>query len=68
MALGFIMFGGYILALSVVLLIIGLALLWAATSFVAVLVGLAVYFLVLPLITLPLLTALNLTPRRDAKL
>lgn len=64
-AIGFIMFGRGVLAFSVVLLIIGLVLLWIATGFPGVIVGAAAYFLVLPLVTLPLLTALNLIPRRD---
>lgn len=66
-AVGFMMFRGYVFAFCVVLLISGLALLWVDTGFFGVVVGAAVYFLVLPLLTLPLLTALNLVPRRDGE-
>ena len=66
-ALGFIAFGGYVLAFSIVLLISGLALLWIDAGFLGAVVGAAVYFLVLPLLTLPLLIALNLVPRRDGE-
>ena len=65
-ALGFMMFGSYVLAFSVLLLLCGLALLWSAAGFVGAIIGAAVYFLVLPLIIIPLLTALDLIPRRDA--
>jgi len=66
-AVGFMMFSGYVLASSVVLLIGGLLLLWIDAGFWVAVVGLAVYFLVLPLLTLPLLSALNLLPRRDGE-
>ena len=62
---GFMMFGGLVLAFSIFLLLCGLALLWGATSFVGVIIGVGVYFFVLPLLTVPLLTALNLIPPRD---
>jgi hypothetical protein len=61
------MFGGYVLALSMALSISGLALLWASTGFLAAVAAVAIYFLVLPLFILPLLTALNLVPPRDGK-
>ena len=64
-AVGFMMFGGLVLAFSVVLLLCGLALLWSATGFVGVMLGAGVYFFALPLLTVPLLTAMNLIPPRD---
>jgi hypothetical protein len=63
-AIGFMVFGGYVIAFSVVLLITGLVLLWIAIGFFSVVVGALVYFLVLPFLVMPLLTALNVIPRR----
>lgn len=61
------MFGGVVLAFSILLLLCGLALLWSATGFVGAVVGAGVYFFVLPLLTIPALTALNLIPPRDSE-
>jgi hypothetical protein len=60
-AIGFLAFGGYVLAFSVFLLIGGLALLWISKSFYVVLAGAAIYFLLLPLLISPLLSALDAT-------
>lgn len=64
-ATGFVMYGSYVLAFSIFLLVLALGLLWVARGFVAAFAGAAIYFLVLPLLTLPLLTALNLVPPRE---
>jgi hypothetical protein len=58
------MFGSYVLTFSIALLIGGLVLLWIHRGFLGALVGVAAYFLVLPILTLPLLRALDLVPPR----
>jgi hypothetical protein len=64
-AVGYLMYGGYVIAFAVVLLISGLTLLWLARGFLGAAVGAAAYFLILSRITSRLLVALNLVPRRD---
>jgi hypothetical protein len=59
------MFGRSVLAISIVLLISSLALLWISTDFFAVIAGTVAYLFLLPLLTLPLLTALHFVPARE---
>ena len=66
-AVGYLMYGGYVIAFALVLLISGLALLWLARGFWGAVVGAAAYFLVLSRVTSRLLVALNLVPRRDTE-
>jgi len=63
-AIGFVMFGFYVIVVSVILLIIGLLLLWVAIGFFGAAIAALVFILVLPFIFVPLLTALNLNPPR----
>lgn len=64
-AIGFMMYGGRVLAVSVAALLFGLACLWISEGFLAALLGAACYFLLLPLIIVPLLNAFRLIPRPD---
>lgn len=56
--------GGIVLAVQVLLLITALVLLCFAKGFWLAVIGAALYFLLLPLITYPLLSALGLIPTR----
>jgi hypothetical protein len=64
-AFGFIWYGSYVLAFSIVLLISGLVLLLIAKGVSWAVVGAAAYFYVLTPLALLLLRAINLVPRRD---
>jgi hypothetical protein len=58
--------GSLVLALTVLLLVISLILLWWAKGFWSAAVGAGLYFFLFPLITYPLLSAIGLVPaRRD---
>ena len=57
-------YGFSVIALSAILLITGLVLLWIGVGFFGAIIGALVYFLLLPLVFMPLLTALNLIPVR----
>ncbi len=59
--------GGLALGLSIGLLIGGVLLVWAGAGFVAVLITLPVYFFLLPLIVVPILTAGGFVPDRRAR-
>jgi len=59
----FILYGKYVVVVGVVLLLAGLTLLWIAKGFLWVIVAAIAYFYVLPIVTIPLLVALNLLPR-----
>jgi ribosomal protein S27E len=56
--------GGLVFTLFTLLLLVALGALWAAEGFWFAIGGAGVYFLVFPLITLPLLTMVGLTPGR----
>ena len=62
-ALAFMLYRNYVLAVGIVLLSAGLILLWIAKGFLWVIGGALAYFYLLPMVTLPLLVALNLLPR-----
>jgi hypothetical protein len=64
-ALGFHAFGSVVLGIGILALIVGLGLIWGATSFLgAAIAGLVFYFL-LPFLTGPLLRALGALPALD---
>ena len=57
--------GGFVLAVTVLLLVTALVLLWWAKGFWSAAVGAGLYFFLFPLITYPLLSAIGLVPRRS---
>lgn len=53
----------YVVAIGLLFLVVGLALLWRAKGFLWVIAGALAYFYVLPMIAVPLLVALKLLPQ-----
>ena len=62
-AMGFIMYGKYVLAVGIVFLVVGLTVLWIAKGILWAILGALAYFYVLPVVTLPLLVTFKLLPR-----
>lgn len=64
-ALGFHAFGSGVLGIGILALIVGLGLIWGATSFLGVAIAGLVFYFLLPFLTGPLLRALGALPALD---
>lgn len=51
--------------LTIALLLLGLGLLWAQVGFGSAVLGVLIYFFILPIVTLPILRWLKFVPEED---
>lgn len=62
-SLAFVFYRTYVCAIGIIFLLASLAILWIAKGFVWAIAGAIIYWIFLPMLTMPLLAALNLIPR-----